>query len=153
MNWAVLSSIFALGMFKFMFSAIPGAVAKVPLYQTYIAMVSGAVFSSFVFYFLSKLVNSISHKIKERKRLERERKGIPEKVKRRFTPMNKFIVRLKRSIGIYGITFWAPFFLSIPIGTIVAYKFYSHKKRTYPLIVIGICLNGLAVVYLSYLFN
>ena len=82
MNWAVLSSVFALGMFKFMFSAIPGAVAKVPLYQTYIAMVSGAVFSSFIFFFLSKLVNSVTHKIKERKRIERERKGIPEKVKK-----------------------------------------------------------------------
>ena len=59
---------------------------------------------------------------------------------------------MKRSIGIIGITFWAPFFLSIPLGSIIAAKFYGHKKQAYPLIVLGIFLNGLVTTSFAYLF-
>ena len=65
--------------------------------------------------------------------------------------MNKFIVKLKRSIGIVGISFWAPFFLSIPVGSIVTAKFYGDDKRTYPLIVIGMFINALVTTGFAYL--
>jgi hypothetical protein len=153
MNWAVLSSVFFLASFKFMFSAIPGAVADVPYMHTYIAMVSGGVVSSGFFYFLSELFIKISHKKKVQKREEMIQKGLVPKEKKKFTRVNKLVVRLKRTIGMYGIAFWAPFFLSIPIGSIITAKFYGKKLITFPLMVIGILLNAIVVVYLSYIFN
>lgn len=153
MNWAVLSGVFLLATFKFMFSGIPGAVAQIPIWHTYIAMVSGGIFGSTIFFFLTKWVQIFAHNRAVKKREYRLNKGLPIKVKRRFTRTNKFIVRLKRKIGIYGISFFAPLFLSIPIGSIVANKFYGHNRMTYPLIVIGIAGNGLIIVYLSYIFN
>ena len=66
--------------------------------------------------------------------------------------MNKGIISMKRSIGIIGIAFWAPFFLSIPLGSIITAKFYGHKKNTFLLIIAGIFLNGLITTGITYLF-
>ena len=66
--------------------------------------------------------------------------------------MNKWVIRMKRSIGIIGIAFWAPFFLSIPLGSIITAKFYGHNKNTFLLIMAGICLNGLITTGITYLF-
>ncbi len=153
MNWAILTSVFFLATFKFMFSAIPGAVADVPFLHTYLTMVAGGVFSSGIFYFLAELFMKISHNKSVKKLKELEAKGIFRTPQKIFTRINKFIFRIKLKIGIYGITFWAPFFLSIPIGSIVVAKFYGKKLITYPLMVIGIMLNGILVVSISYIFN
>ncbi len=153
MNWAVLSSVFLLATFKFMFSAVPGVVGNVPFLHTYLAMISGAIISSGLFYFMAELFMKLSHKRAVKKRLEQEKKGIPVKVKKKFTRINKLIVRIKLRIGIYGIAFWAPLFLSIPIGSAVVAKFYGKKLITFPLMVVGILVNGLLVVYLTYIFD
>ena len=79
-------------------------------------------------------------------------KGITPKPKKNFTRMNKFIVKIKRSVGQVGVCFWAPFFLSIPIGSIISAKFYGHSKKTYPLIVLGIFINGSITTGIAYLF-
>ena len=68
---------------------------------------------------MAELFMKLSHKRAVKKRLEQEKKGIPVKVKKKFTRINKLIVRIKLRIGIYGIAFWAPLFLSIPIGSAV----------------------------------
>jgi len=64
--------------------------------------------------------------------------------------MNKFIVRIKHSIGIIGVCFYAPLFLSIPGGSIIAAKFYGHDRRAFPLIVLGIGVNGIILTSLAY---
>ena len=79
------------------------------------------------------------------------KKGLPPIQKKKFTRMNKFIVKIKGSLGIVGISFWAPFFLSIPIGSIVTAKFYGENKKTYPLIIVGMFINGFATTGIAYL--
>jgi hypothetical protein len=56
--------------------------------------------------------------------------------KRKFTRVNKGLVKMKRGLGIYGVTLVAPLFLSIPIGSIVCAKFFGHDKRTFPLMLL-----------------
>lgn len=153
MNWAALSSVFLLATFKFMFSAVPGVVGNVPFLYTYLAMISGGIISSGLFYFMAEIFMKMSHKRAIKKRQELERKGLPIKVKKKFTRINKLIVKIKLKIGIYGIAFWAPLFLSIPIGSAVVAKFYGKKLVTFPLMVVGILVNGLIVVYLTYIFE
>ena len=65
--------------------------------------------------------------------------------------MNKFIVRIKRRFGIFGISMYAPLILSVPIGSIITAKFYGKDKRTFPLIVVGIIINGALTTGLAYL--
>ena len=78
-------------------------------------------------------------------------KGIPFKNKKKFTKINKLIVKIKRSIGIIGISFYAPLLLSIPVGSIIVAKFYGNEKKTFPLIIVGIAVNGLITTGIAYL--
>jgi hypothetical protein len=113
--------------------------------------VSGALFSATIFYFSSEFFMIRAHK--KRKELVRIsiETGIPLKPKRKFTGMNKFIVRIKRRLGIIGVSMYAPLFLSVPIGTIIAAKFYGKEKRTFPLIVAGTFINGGITTGIAYL--
>ena len=79
--------------------------------------------------------------------------GLEFKERKNFTRMNKFIVRIKRSLGIYGISFYVPLFLSIPIGSIIVAKFYGKFKKTFPLVILGIAMNATILTTLAYIFN
>jgi len=142
MKWGLLFSIFSLSTFKFMFAPFGGPGLKLTFWETYIACVSGAIFSAIIFYYSAEYFLN---------RARRKRAALIEKslltgekleIKKTFTRMNKFIVRIKRKL--------APFFLSIPVGSIVTAKFYGKRRKTFPLIVVGICLNALVTTILSY---
>jgi hypothetical protein len=49
-----------------------------------------------------------------------------------------------------GICFWAPFFLSVPIGSFIVAKFYGHEKNTFLLVVLGMLLNATITTFLAY---
>lgn len=152
MAWGAISSLFFISWVKFMFAPFGGPALGLSFMETYLGCAAGAMISSALFYFSADYLMERS----KAKRIEQNKetilKGHPTKSKKNFTRMNKFIVRIKRSIGQIGVCFWAPFFLSIPIGSIISAKFYGDSNRTYPLIVIGIFFNGLITTGIAYLF-
>jgi hypothetical protein len=77
-------------------------------------------------------------------------KALPMKKKKVFTFGNKLIIRIKKTFGIYGVCMWVPLFLSIPVGSIVAAKFYGKDKRAFPLVILGVLVNGLILTTLAY---
>jgi len=145
MNWKIFWSTFLLGTFKFLFSGIPGAKLGVPFWQVTIASSIGAIFSAFIFFFASEKLMAYQQKRKALK----VSKGI-QKPKRNFTWKKKFLVKIKRTFGILGITCLAPLLLSIPLGSIVCAKFYGANKFTYPLIALWICVNSFLLNLLWY---
>lgn len=152
MNWSVLIPLFGLSMIKFMFTPFSGPALGLSFVETYFTCVAGGIFSAAIFYFSAEFFMHRAHARRVRKNAYLKSQGLPIKQKRKFTPMNKFIVRIKRSLGIIGVSLWAPFFLSVPIGSIVAAKFYGHQKKTFPLIITGMFLNASATTGLAYLF-
>lgn len=145
MNWKIIWSTFFLATFKFLFSGLPGAKLGGPFWQVTLAAAAGAVFSSSIFYFASEKL--IAHQ--QKRRLLKVAKGI-QKPKRNFTWKKKFLVKIKRTFGILGITCLAPLLLSIPIGSIVCAKFYGSNKFTYPLVALWICVNSFLLNLLWY---
>jgi len=137
-------------MVKFMFTPFGGPGLQLSYWETYISCCAGAIFSSAIFFFSASYFMDLAAKKYQKKLQESIESGIPIKRKKKFTRMNKFIVRIKHSIGIIGICFYAPLFLSIPGGSIIAAKFYGHDKRAYPLIVLGIGINGILLTSLAY---
>ena len=150
MNWSALTTIFLLGMVKFMFSTIPGPHLGLPFLETFLASFAGGIVSAAFFYFGSDLVLDWDRKRKIRKREMLLRQGLPVPKKRNFTRTNRFIIKIKRRFGRYGICFWAPFFLSVPLGSIVVAKFYGKDKQTFPLITIGMAINAAIITFVSY---
>lgn len=47
-----------------------------------------------------------------------------------FTKTTRFLVKVKKYFGITGIAICAPLFLSIPLGSFVAVRFFGHPKKT-----------------------
>ncbi len=54
--------------------------------------------------------------------------------RRSFTRTNKMIVKVKRNQGLSGLAALTPVLISIPIGTIIAAKYFRHDKRTLPVL-------------------
>lgn len=137
-------------MIKFLFTPFGGPAARLTFFETYFSCVAGALLSATIFYFASEFFMMRAHKKRILIREEAIRNGIELPYKKKFTKMNKFIVRMKIRFGIFGIAMYAPLFLSVPIGSIVTAKFYGKEKKTFPIIVLGLFVNGLITTGLAY---
>jgi hypothetical protein len=56
-------------------------------------------------------------------------RGRPRKRKKSFTWKNKLIVKIKRDYGLIGLAAITPTFLSIPLGTFLATRFFPDKRK------------------------
>jgi hypothetical protein len=150
MQWVGLSTVFFTAMVKFMFSPALGPALKLSYMETYIANSIGALVSMTIFYFAAEFFLKRSHQKKVQKYQEAIASGISVLPNKIFTKRNKTIVRLKNKIGIVPFSLWAPFLLSIPLGSIITAKFFGKRKMTFPLMIIGIFLNNTITVSLVY---
>ncbi len=150
MHLGKYSALFFLSMVKFMFAPMGGPAADLAFFETYLVCLSGALFSTTIFFFMSEYFLLRAHKKKIAKYKQALDKGVEPKLKKNFTKVNKAIVRLKMKVGVYGIALFAPLFLSVPVGTIITAKFFGKEKKTFPLIVIGLAMNGLIITSLTY---
>lgn len=153
MPWGSYITVFLLSTFKFMFAPFTGSLMKLTFWETFFICAAGGIFSAAIFFYSSEyFIKRSIVRLRERKK-EALDQGLVWVDKPKFTRMNKFIVRIKRIFGIYGICFWAPFFLSVPIGTVVAAKFYGKLKISFPLIVVGMFLNSFLMSLLAYVWK
>ena len=152
MQWDNMLWLFGASTIKFMFAPLGGPALELSFMETYIACTMGAAFSSSIFFFSAEFFMLRTKRKRTRKYEAQLRKGIPVKRKKNFTRLNKFVISIKHSLGIYGTCFWAPLFLSIPVGSIVSAKFYGRDYRAFPLILIGISMNGAVITTIAYLF-
>jgi len=150
MNWAALSSIFFVATFKFMFAPFAGPHVGLPFYETFFAAFLGGSLSSAIFYFASDFFMEWSHNRRVEKNNLLDQQGLPVPIKKKFTKTNRMVIRLKMKFGKYGICFWAPFFFSIPLGSIIVAKFYGKLNETYPLILLGMAINATITTFLAY---
>lgn len=151
MKWTQLTSIFIFSSFKFMFTPLAGPGLGLTFIETYLAAVAGGIFGAAVFYFPADYFMLRSEKKKELLREQALKEGKVFEEKKRFTKMNRFIVNIKMKMGIIGISFWAPFFLSVPIGSIITAKFYGKEKITFPLICLGMGINAVVTTGIAFL--
>ena len=54
--------------------------------------------------------------------------------RRSFTRTNKLIVKVKRNQGLNGLAALTPVIISIPIGTILAARYFRDDKRALPIL-------------------
>lgn len=153
MKWGVYAGFFGLSMIKFLFAPLGGPKAGLTFLETYLACVSGAVFSAAIFYFSSEFFMIRAHKKRKRLLEASIASGVPLKFKRKFTWSNKLIVRVKHTLGIFGTSMFVPLFLSIPIGSIITAKFFGKDKRTFPLILLGIFINGAILTTIGWVID
>lgn len=153
MSWGLYFGFFGLSMIKFLFAPFGGPAAGLTFIETYLSCIAGAMVCAFIFYFSAEFFMKRAHNKRVEGIKEALKMGIELKRKKVFTKTNKLVVKMKRKLGIYGISMYAPLFLSVPVGSIITAKFYGKDKRTFPLILGGIVINGLITSGLAYGIN
>ena len=59
-------------------------------------------------------------------------KLFPRKKKpKKFNWRNRFIIKVKKNFGLAGIAFITPWFLSVPLGTIISLGIYKDRKQVF----------------------
>lgn len=117
---------------KFLFGA-PAIVATHGLLAGFLVSCFAGILGVSVFYFLSDYFMDRA----EARRLRKIENGTA-KIKKKFTRVNKFLVRIKMRLGMVGIAFISPTLISIPIGSIVMAKFYGDSRWAYPALVLSV---------------
>ena len=151
MKYSINFGLLALSTIKFLFAPMGGPALKLNYFETYLSCIIGAMISSTFFFFLADYFLKKSQNKKREAILKAEKEGVEIKKRKIFTKTNKTLIKVKHSLGIFGVSFLAPLFLSIPVGTIIVAKFYGKHKLSYPLIIIGILVNGIITTGISYL--
>ena len=152
MNWTGYISLATLATIKFMFSAIPGPALGLNYVETVISIFVGAVISAAFFFFSAEYFMQRAQKKRIKLMQEAHKNGETIAQKRVFSRMNKGVVRLKLRFGKIGICFWAPFLLSVPLGSIIVAKFYGKYSFTFVYVIIGMLINSLITSFIVYVF-
>lgn len=152
MNWTGYLTLATLATIKFMFSAIPGPALGLNYAETVISIFIGAVISAAFFFFSAEYFMQRAQNKRIKLLQEALNKGETIAQKQVFSRMNKGVVRLKLRFGKIGICFWAPFLLSVPIGSIIVAKFYGKYSFTFLYVIIGMLINSLITSFIVYVF-
>ena len=55
------------------------------------------------------------------------------------------IIRIKHSSGYLGVAALTPLVFTIPLGSILAARFFHHDRRTIPALLVSVVLQAMAV--------
>jgi hypothetical protein len=117
-------------MVKFFFSALVSYRIGFTFLETIVLTSAGGCFGTVVFYFSGARVMEWFRQRHLRRMQRRAEQGLAPK--RIFTRTNRLIVRVKSGYGLAGLAVIAPAILSIPIGSVIAAKYFRHDRRTLP---------------------
>lgn len=123
-DWGEILSAFIACAIKPGLVGLPASVFafNFPFLETLLVSGLGGICGSIVFGFLSKeIIIGWEWVLK---------KFFPNRKKKVFTRMNRFIIWAKKYFGIMGIAILSPLILSIPLGTFLAVRFFKDRHKT-----------------------
>jgi len=138
---AKIFSVFFLSTVKFLFAPGTAIASGISPVQTIFITSSGGITGITFFYFFGRWVFEQIDAWRYR--------NLSSKQKRIFTKRNRYIVKFKLSFGLIGLIIVTPAILSIPIGSVVAAKFYYENKYTYPLLVVSTIIWSIGLTIFS----
>jgi hypothetical protein len=98
--------------------------------ETFLLTTAGGIAGVVFFFYLSaalfRFFGFIGRKLRIRKKAAHAK---PARRKKKFTRKNKFIVKLRGKYGMFGIIALTPPLLSIPLGSVLANKYFAGNKR------------------------
>ncbi len=109
---------------KFLTAPITALNIGFSFLQTLTITTVGGILGVLFFYHLSGFLVYVMGKISPKTSFEKTKSK-----KRVFTWKNKLIIRVKRDFGLIGLAALTPIFLSIPLGTFLAARFFENKKK------------------------
>lgn len=127
-NWSAFILVFFVASTKFLF-APSLSIIYFTFWETILFVTIGGIAGVTAFYFGAELIMKFNHnrRIKKAEKLKKEGKYIPPKI---FNPFRRRVIKIKNSFGLLGIALVTPCIISIPIGSVLAARFFHHRKET-----------------------
>jgi len=144
---AKMLGIFLLSSVKLLFAPGAGIAAGLSLHQTALMTSTGGCCGVLFFYHSGHwFMEQINHLISSKGRTY----GLKPRIRKKsFTRRNRMLIRLKYQFGMLGIAVLTPAVISIPIGSVVAARFYWDNKWMLPFLLISTILWSLFLTYLA----
>ncbi len=105
---------------------------------------SGGITGNILFTYVSAGILKWWEKFKEKKFSSK---------KKVFTRSNRRIIKIKRRFGLFGIAFFTPILLSIPLGAFIAERFYKNKKKVITALSVSVVSWSIALYFLFLFFR
>lgn len=137
----ILGLMFLSGI-KFFFAPSTTYLAGYSFIETLAITISGGVLGILVFFYFGEFLKYLFSGIRFRK-----------KEKLVFTKSSRRIVSIKEKYGLIGLVILTPILLSIPLGSLLAAKYFDHDKRTIPFLIISVVLWSLLLTSITALFG
>jgi hypothetical protein len=141
-GWGPILSVFLASAIKPGLVGIPLATAlKFSFLKTLLISGGAGVTGSVVFAYLSDKLLVLWHRLLDRFFPNRARP-------KRFSRTTRFLVKVKKYFGITGIAIISPLFLSIPLGSFFAIRFFGDRQKT----LVYMSISSIAWTVLLYFF-
>jgi hypothetical protein len=137
-------TVIAVGGLKMMVAAGFGAGFGFTFFKTFLFTSIGGCMGVLVFYRLSDWLMERSRLQWLKRRAESLLQG-GRPLKPVFTKRNRWLIRLKHVSGYLGVAALTPLVLTIPVGSILAARFFHHDRRTVPALLVSVVLQALCV--------
>jgi dipeptide/tripeptide permease len=117
-SWEVIV-VFLTSTIKFLPAPFAAAGLGMSYWQAFFLVGLGGTIGVSLFYILAKTL------------FTKKKKKSTKKI---FTKFNRSIIKVKQRFGLVGIVLITPPLISIPVGSIIAVKFYKHRKDVLPML-------------------
>ncbi|MBL4754164.1 MAG: hypothetical protein JKY52_11315 [Flavobacteriales bacterium] len=126
-------------IFKFIWAPLTMATATDYIWwEILLVTVIGGWIGIFIFYYFGKVIMESINK---------RRKNPPK----RFSQLNRFVVRVKRKYGLTGLVTIIGV-ISVPICTLIAAAYFKENKRVIPALMTSVLIWSCSLTAIVYLF-
>ncbi len=137
-------SVIATAAFKLLASTVVSVGLGFGFWETFLFSSVGGCIGVLVFYRLSDWF--IKRALLRRRRLALpDQQGNARISPKVFTRRNRWLIRLKHSSGLRGLAALTPLVLTIPVGSIIAARFFRHDHRTLPTLFGSVVIQAMVV--------
>ncbi len=127
MNYGALFLVLLLSATKFLF-APSLALSSFNVWESILIVFLGGSAGITFFYLAADWVMDRIAQFQKQRDHKKQLKGIVV-VRKVFTPFRRKVIRIKNKFGLLGIAIVTPCIISIPIGSVLAAKFFKNKIK------------------------
>ena len=133
--------VFLLASTKFLYSPAAAYASDYSFIQTLLTTCLGGFFGVILFFKTGTIIM----------RWWNARFHPKKKEKKKFTKKNRAFITFRSKYGLYGLSLLTPCIISIPIGCLLAGKYYESEKLLYPLMFASVVFWSIVLTSITYL--
>lgn len=144
MHAAKWITLFLLSSIKLLWAPGTAIAAGLKFWEAWLVTSTGGMLGVLVFYNFGHLLFAYLDRLR-RRRYQRLGKVAP--VRKSFTRRNRWFVAIKGKFGLIGLAIITPTMLSIPVGSVIAARFFYNNRRTLPYLLLSTLLWTFALSF------